>query len=81
MQNTIARQLRRARLFRGMTQESLARAVGKPQPRIAEYEAGVKNILATSLWDLAIVLDIPIEFFFSNETRPKLRERAPNDAH
>ena len=59
----------RARMRRkllGMTQTDLGRALGLTFQQIQKYERGVNRIGAGRLYDLARVLDVPVNFFFED---------------
>lgn len=53
---TIGKRIREARLQRGHTQESLAKAVGKSKQLVSAWEAGRAEILASKLADTARAL-------------------------
>jgi transcriptional regulator with XRE-family HTH domain len=52
------------RTLLGMTQTSLGEAIGLTFQQVQKYERGTNRISASRLYDLARVLDVPIEFFF-----------------
>ncbi len=60
----IGQQLRQARLSKGMSQDSLGRALGISFQQVQKYEKGSNRIGASRLWDISRVLDLPIDFFF-----------------
>ena len=55
---SIGQRIRAARLQRGQTQESLAKAVGKSKQLISAWEGGRAEILASKLGDTAQVLGV-----------------------
>ncbi len=58
-------QLRKRRLELGLTQQSLAGAIGVTFQQIQKYERGSNRIVASRLYDLANALDVPPEYFFA----------------
>jgi transcriptional regulator with XRE-family HTH domain len=48
----------------GMTQQQLGEKVGIKFQQIQKYETGMNRISASRLWDIAKVLDVPINYFF-----------------
>jgi transcriptional regulator with XRE-family HTH domain len=51
----------------GMTQASLAQAVGRSRSLIAEYEAEQKRIPHPILWQIARVLGVRVDDLFAEE--------------
>lgn len=62
----VGRRLRLRRLYLGMSQKSLARAIGLTFQQIQKYERGQNRISASRLFDLSRVLDVPVIFFFDD---------------
>lgn len=60
----VGRRLRHARWQRSLTRAELAEQVGLGLKQIQKYETGVNRISASRMWDLAVVLGLPIAFFF-----------------
>ena len=58
--------LRKRRLYLGMSQNKLARAIGLTFQQIQKYENGLNEVRASRLYDLAEVLDVPVSFFFDD---------------
>jgi transcriptional regulator with XRE-family HTH domain len=54
------------RLFLGMNQESLAKALGLTFQQIQKYEGGANRVSASRLSKTAEVLGVPVSFFFSD---------------
>jgi transcriptional regulator with XRE-family HTH domain len=69
------------RLFLGMTQQTLANALGLTFQQVQKYEAGANRVSASRLSAMADILGVPIAFFFGdlqfNDTceLPEKRER------
>lgn len=71
----VGQRLRQRRVLVGLSQEKLARMVGITFQQVQKYERGANRIVASRLYQLARVLDVPISYFFD-----ELTERAANDA-
>jgi|ERR1700733_12365925 len=52
------------RLFRGMTQETLADAVGVTFQQLQKYEKGKNRVSVSRLWLLSHELGIPVDKFY-----------------
>lgn len=68
--------LRQARERAGLSQEELARLVGKDQTAISEYERGKRKITITDLPPLANILNVSIDYFFEGELTADDYDRA-----
>ena len=64
MDHVVGRQLRAARKERGLTQEQLANQVGLTFQQIQKYEKAVNRVSAGLLYELSLVLDKPLTYFF-----------------
>ncbi len=62
----VGSRVRLRRKLLGMTQEKLGEAIGVTFQQIQKYEGGSNRIGASRLFDLARVLDVPVEFFFDD---------------
>jgi transcriptional regulator with XRE-family HTH domain len=60
----VGKRIRHCRWMVGMTQQQLADAVGIKFQQIQKYETGMNRVSASRLWDIAIALDVSIDFFF-----------------
>jgi transcriptional regulator with XRE-family HTH domain len=60
----VGRRLRKRRLQLGLSQLGVAEAIGVTFQQIQKYEGGTNRIVASRLFDLAQVLDVPIAYFF-----------------
>lgn len=61
----VGQQLRKRRLELGLTQLSVAEAIGVTFQQIQKYERGSNRIVASRLYDLANTLNVPLEYFFA----------------
>lgn len=62
----IGLRLRRRRSMLGISQSSLAEALGLTFQQIQKYEKGTTRISVGRLWDLSKILSVPITYFFEN---------------
>lgn len=60
----VGAQLRLRRVYMGFSQVRLAKALGLTFQQIQKYERGVNRISASKLFELAVLLDVPVGFFF-----------------
>ncbi len=60
----VGTRLRLRRTLLGMTQTGLGQAIGLTFQQVQKYERGVNRIGSSRLYDLARVLDVPVNFFF-----------------
>jgi len=58
-------QLRKRRIELGLTQLSVAEAIGVTFQQIQKYERGSNRVVASRLYDLANTLEVPLEYFFA----------------
>ncbi len=62
----VGARLRRRRTLLGMSQTKLGEAVGLTFQQVQKYERGANRISASRLYDLSGMLEVPIEYFFSD---------------
>ena len=60
----VGKRVRQRRWMVGMTQQQLAERVGIKFQQIQKYETGANRVSASRLWDIARVLEVPVNFFF-----------------
>ncbi len=60
----VGARVRMRRTLLGMTQTNLGDALGLTFQQVQKYERGANWIGSSRLFDLARVLDVPVEFFF-----------------
>lgn len=58
--------VRLRRMLLGMSQEKLGEHLGLTFQQIQKYEKGINRIGASRLFDLAHVLNVPIQFFYED---------------
>ncbi len=62
----VGARLRQRRTLLGMTQTSLGDALDLSFQQVQKYENGANRISASRLYDLARLLDVPVEYFFDD---------------
>jgi DNA-binding XRE family transcriptional regulator len=69
----VAFRLRSRRREAGITQEMPANALGVSFQQVQKYEEGINRISAGALYQLAITLEVPVQYFFDglSERRKK----------
>lgn len=61
----VGSRVRLRRMMAGMSQEKLGESLGVTFQQIQKYEKGTNRIGASRLQSIAMVLDVPVDFFFS----------------
>lgn len=74
----VGKRLRRRRRLLGMTQQQLADLVGIRFQQIQKYECGANRVTASRLFELAVALAVPVNYFF--EGLPQAAEAMATDA-
>ncbi|KQT69080.1 MULTISPECIES: helix-turn-helix domain-containing protein [unclassified Aureimonas] len=64
----VGQNVRRLRMLRGLSQTSVANAVGITFQQIQKYEKGTNRISASMMHDIAKTLDVDILAFFAETT-------------
>ncbi len=62
----VGKRVRERRVQLGMSQKSLAEAVGVSFQQIQKNERGTNRIGASRMFELSKVLDVPVSFFFDD---------------
>lgn len=62
----VGKQLRAARLAKGLSQGDLADAIGVTFQQIQKYESGLNRISAGKLYRFSLILKEPLHYFFSD---------------
>ncbi len=70
----VGSRVRLRRTLLGMSQEKLGEAIGLTFQQVQKYERGANRIGASRLYELGLVLDVPVSFFFDD--MPDERKRA-----
>jgi transcriptional regulator with XRE-family HTH domain len=62
----VGARVRLRRTLLGLSQQSLGMRIGLTFQQVQKYERGANRIGASRLWELANVLDVPVQFFFGD---------------
>jgi len=60
----VGSRVRLRRMLLGMSQERLGESMGLTFQQVQKYEKGVNRIGASRLFQIAKILDVPVQFFF-----------------
>ena len=74
----VGRRLRIRRKQSGLSQQSLASAIGLTFQQVQKYERGGNRISASRLYEIAEFLDVPVGYFFEGAGRPKVVREGEN---
>lgn len=72
----VGRRIKNRRREVGITQADLAAAVGVKFQQIQKYETGANRVSASRLWDIALVIGVPVSFFFDGVPLPDVTTSA-----
>lgn len=62
----VGQRIRQRRWLVGMTQQTLANAVGIKFQQIQKYETGANRVSASRLWEIAVALSVSLSYFFDD---------------
>jgi transcriptional regulator with XRE-family HTH domain len=62
----IAKRIRERRLMLGLTQQQFGDMIGVSSQQAVKYEYGINSISAGRLYEIACVLNVPVDFFFED---------------
>jgi len=75
--------IRQRRRLMGLTQQQLAEQVGTRFQQVQKYETGKNRVSASRLWEISIILEVPMSFFFDglveSTVSAKNKLDTPND--
>lgn len=71
--------IRTRRMFIGMNQEGLAKALGLTFQQVQKYEGGTNRVSASRLSQIADVLGVEVSYFFADLTGAKSSTGNPRD--
>jgi len=66
----VGSRVRMRRMMLGMSQEKLGDALGLTFQQVQKYEKGTNRIGASRLQQIAIILQVPVSFFFEGAPAP-----------
>ena len=75
----VGSKVRLLRNFLGITQTQLAETIDVAFQQIQKYEKGTNRISASRLWNIAEVLEVPIDFFFDGLKFNRTERIAPEN--
>lgn len=77
----VGKRLRRRRRLLGLTQQQLAESIGIRFQQIQKYECGANRVTASRLYELAVALNVPVNYFFDGlqQTAPGTLGAPAND--
>ncbi|MDB5448543.1 MAG: transcriptional regulator [Phenylobacterium sp.] len=67
----LGKRLRRRRRLLGLTQQQLANACGVRFQQIQKYECAANRMSAGRLWQLAQILEVPVNYFYEGFGAPR----------
>lgn len=67
----VGTRVRMRRTLLGLSQEKLGDALGLTFQQVQKYERGVNRIGASRLFQLSLILDVPVSFFFEDMVEPE----------
>lgn len=73
----VGSRLRMRRMLIGMSQEKLGESLDVTFQQIQKYEKGSNRVSASRLFDISLILGVPVQFFFDDI---KLRSDTKNSA-
>ncbi len=73
----VRKRIRQRRNALGMSQETLADALGISYQQIQKYEVGAARVMASRLWDIAEALEVDIGYFFEGIQKRAKRKAKP----
>lgn len=74
----VGRRIRLRRFLLGLSQEKLADMLGMTFQNVQKYERGAIRIGASRLWDIALVLKCPVQYFY-DEMPPAVTRVSPRN--
>jgi transcriptional regulator with XRE-family HTH domain len=73
----VGKRLRRRRRLLGLTQQQLAESIGIRFQQIQKYECGANRVTASRLYELAVALNVPVNYFFEGLQQLNAPANAP----
>jgi len=67
----VGTRVRMRRTLLGLSQEKLGDALGLTFQQVQKYERGANRIGASRLFQLSLILDVPVSFFFDDMVEPE----------
>ena len=73
----VGKRLRRRRRLLGLTQQQLAESIGIRFQQIQKYECGANRVTASRLYELAVALNVPVNYFFEGLQQQTMAPASP----
>ena len=73
----VGNRVRLRRTLLGISQQTLAEALGLTFQQVQKYEKGANRVSSSRLFDMARVLDVPVPYFFE-EMEASVKEQTPS---
>ncbi len=73
----VGKRLRRRRRLLGLTQQQLAESIGIRFQQIQKYECGANRVTASRLYELAVALNVPVNYFFEGLQQQAIAPTTP----
>ena len=67
----VGSRVRLRRMLIGMSQEKLGELLGLTFQQVQKYEKGANRIGASRLYDIATILNVPVQYFFEDLPQPQ----------
>lgn len=64
--SVVGERIRKRRLALGMTQTDLAERINVRFQQVQKYENGLNRVAASRLWQIALALEVPVNYFFES---------------
>ena len=77
----LGRRISLLRQARCISQDALARKLGVTQQQIQKYERGTNRVSASRLYEIALCLDVRIQYFFDDLGEESLARDSRSDAN
>lgn len=75
----VGEKIRERRIMLGLTQQELAHGIGVTYQQAHKYEQGVNRVSAGRLFEIAQILNTPVEFFFDGVGTEEPKETSPRE--
>ncbi len=66
----VGQQIRLRRTHCGLTQTGLGKRLGVSFQQVQKYETGANRVHSSTLYEMSLILKVPVEFFFSALPNP-----------
>ncbi len=72
----VGQRVRQRRVLCGLSQTELAKAIDLTFQQLQKYERGMNRISASKLWQLSLVLGVPVQWFFEEFSKKKTQQES-----